>query len=87
MNRIMHSGLGVDVSNLRGDVLGRVLGDVAAVSNSWYVVVGDLDRRSVYLPGEDGPGLADEVPCQPRRRPHAVKGRHHYDLGPGGDPR
>ena len=80
-------GLGVNVSNLRGDVLGRVLGDVAAVSNSWNVVVGDLDRRPVHLPGEDGPGLADEVPYQPRRCSNTVEGRQHYDLRAGGNPR
>ena len=59
--------LAVDVLNLGGEVLRRVLGDVAAVAYARDVVVGDLNRRAAHLPCEDGPGLADEIPYQPRR--------------------
>ena len=79
-------GLAVNVLNLGGEVLRRVLCDVAAVAYPRDVVVGDLDRRAVHLPCEDGPGLADEIPHQPRRGSHTVKCRQHNDLGAMGNP-
>ena len=44
------------------------------------MIIDDLYRRPVDLPTDDGPGLADEVPRQPRSSPYAVERRQHNDF-------